>query len=184
MNIIQLLRDILGYYIDKYQLPPIVLKFGECGEVREQLIVIRAFWHRAEELAIAALLHEIAHLVQHYRPGKIGEHSEPSFRDIECELLAEFGLAPVRYNRQATYYAVLQTIDGKHRWHRGASHHRTDMIQGIFSIPNPVKNQTPVKELESRPQQYNILQYLEQTCNVPLGTKKLKKIHQRFHPGA
>lgn len=131
MSIIQLLSDTLEYCIDKYQLPPVALKFGRHGQVQEQSITIRVFWHQAEELAIAALLHQIAHVIQCTQ--HVYTHNK-QFKDLERELLAEFGLCPIGYNQRASYYTTLQTISGGHRWKREAARNRTDMIEGEFNI--------------------------------------------------
>lgn len=137
MSLIQLLQNTLEYCVTKYQLPSVILKFGKqnkCVQRKQQWeITVRAYWHQAKELATATLLHQIAHCIQHYQINEIGKHNEPSFKDIECELLTEFGLCPSRYNKQASYYAILQTADGRHRWNRGAAWNRYDIIQGTFS---------------------------------------------------
>lgn len=131
MNLIQRLHDTLEYCIDKYQLPPITLRFGKHGAARKQSITIRAYWHLAEELAIASLLHEIAHVIQCVQ--RVYTHNR-QFKDIERELLAEFGLIPVGYNGRTSYYRILTTTNGEHRWHRGISYNQTGMIEGTFGI--------------------------------------------------
>ena len=131
MNLIQLLHDTLKYCINRYQLPPITLRFGKHGAIREQSITIRAYWYQPEELAIAALLHQVAHVIQCTQ--HVYTHNK-QFKDLERELLAEFGLCPIGYNQRASYYTTLQTISGGHRWDRGAARNRRDMIEGEFSI--------------------------------------------------
>lgn len=136
MSIIELLRDTLEYCISEYQLPNIVLKFGKRGQTRQDnqlqwLITIRAFWYQAEELVVASLLHEIAHIIQ------CTQHAythNKQFRDIERTLLADFGLCPIGYNKRASYYTTLQTISGGHHWDRRVAWNQTGIIEGAFSI--------------------------------------------------
>ena len=121
----QLLRDICNYVLDKYGLPTVRLRFsniqGSYIKYRSTrnggngyTITVATCWFRAEELGVASLLHEFAHLIQHTLYGKF-DHKE-NFRAIEKELLADFGLRPVGYRR--AYYGTLTTLNGKYQWNR------------------------------------------------------------------
>lgn len=164
-DIIHLVRDALDYCIEKYQLPPIALRFGEYGQIREQPLTIRVFWYQVKELTIASLLHEVAYLIWHYK------HKKPPFMDTERTLLADFNLRPVRYNRQTSRYATLQTIDKKHYWDRTVVYNQPSVIEGTLR-PWP------------RPQIQPVHVYVQQVYHTHPDQDRLKRIHRRCHPGA
>lgn len=119
----QLLRDVCEYVLDKHGLPAIKLIFrlSRGSQIRywpngkfRYSVTVSTIWFGADELAIASLLHELAHLKQH-EGGDRFSHNQ-TFKDLETELLADFGLKPVGYKR--AYYYTLQTINGKHSWRR------------------------------------------------------------------
>ena len=121
----QLLRDICEYVLDKYGIPTIKLIFtdAQCSQIRfnpyakylYSVTVSKGWFSRGvEEIAIASLLHELAHL-RHHAAGNQFSHNK-DFRNFEIELLADWGLRPVGYKR--AYYRVLQTINGKFSWRR------------------------------------------------------------------
>lgn len=121
----QLLRDICEYVIDKYGMPTIRLIFTDTqrsqiryrphGKYLYSVTVTRAWFAReVEELVIASLLHELAHL-RHHAAGNRFSHNK-DFRSLEIQMLADWGLKPVGYGR--AYYNILQTTNGKFSWRR------------------------------------------------------------------
>lgn len=161
-DIIHLVRAALDYCEAKYQLPPVVLRFGKREQTPRQSLTIRIFWHQVKELTIASLLHEVAYLVQHYT------HKKSSFMDIERMLLADFNLRPARYNRQTSRYTTLQTIDKKHSWDGTVVYNQLNMIEGMLRPwPKPQPQPVHVYVFRTHPDQ-----------------ERLKKIHRKCHPGA
>ena len=176
MNIVTLLRGVLECCIEKYQLPSVVLKFGKRGQTRQDsqsrwLVTIRAYWHQPEELAIATLLHEIAHVIQcvHH----IYTHNK-QFRDTERVLLADFGLVPIGYNQRGSWYVTLQTLNGNQSWHRAVAWNQSGLIEGDFAVLKPVKSQTPV---QPRPQTQ-----ARQRRKKKIPWFFFKEQHRAFHP--
>lgn len=121
----QLLRDICECVLDKYGMPTIKLIFtdAQCSQIRYNpygkylySMTISKSWFRRgiEEIAIASLLHELAHLRHHVAGEEFGHNKD--FRKLEIELLADWGLKPVGYRR--AYYSILQTTNGKFSWRR------------------------------------------------------------------
>lgn len=121
----QLLRDICECVLDKYGMPIIKLIFtdAQCSQIRYRpdgkylysvTITTRWFARGIEEIAIASLLHELAHLRYHVAGNNFSHNKD--FRNLEIELLADWGLKPVGYKR--AYYRILQTINGKFSWRR------------------------------------------------------------------
>lgn len=121
----QLLRDICEYVIDKYGMPTIRLIFTDAqrsqirycprGKYLYSVTITTTWFTRGiEEIAIASLLHELAHL-RHHAAGNCFSHNE-DFRSLEIQMLADWGLKPVDYRR--AYYNILQTTNGKFSWRR------------------------------------------------------------------
>ena len=120
----QLLRDICECVLDKYGMPTIKLIFSDArrsqiryrpdGKYLYSMTITTTWLFMAEELAIASLLHELAHL-RHHAAGNQFSHNK-DFRNFEIELLADWGLKPVGYKR--AYYYILETTNGKFSWRR------------------------------------------------------------------
>ncbi len=119
----QLLRDICECVLDKYGLPTIKLIFSNSrgSQIRynpesklRYSMTVSTIWFHADELAVASLLHELAHL-RHHVGGANFSHNK-DFRNFEIEMLADWGLKPIGYKR--AYYYTLQTTNGKFSWRR------------------------------------------------------------------
>lgn len=122
-NMEQLLRDVCEYVLNKYGLPTVKLIFSKsrCSSIRYRTngkfrysLTVTTTWFCVDELAIASLLHELAHLRHHVAGNRFSHNKD--FRKFEIEMLADFGLKPVGYKR--AYYYTLQTINGKYSWKR------------------------------------------------------------------
>lgn len=108
----------------RYELPIIKLVIGRRKrssrasyrpDSKQYMVSMSLSWEHYGTLACTAdLLHELCHIICYVRKN-YDEHHGPKFRELERQLLSDYGLVAKYYGR--AYYDRLETAEGEMIYH-------------------------------------------------------------------